>query len=138
MGKNNYYYLMNLFSLTLVLIILFIVIYGCQFRIYKKKIEKFTDANPKNKDNNDDNNDNDKDDNNNDEDNDNNQKQKDEKRKESFKPLDDNEVKLLENFINEKINDKEVNELILRGEFTRENLENMINYIDDISKKNKN
>jgi len=130
---------MNLFSLTLVLIILFIVIYGCQFRIYKKKIEKFTDANPKNKDDDNHNDDNDNDNNdNNDDDDEGDQKEKVEKKKESFKPLDDNEVKLLENFINEKINDKEVNELILRGEFTRENLENMINYIDDISKKNKN
>jgi len=110
---SKYNNILNLFSLTLVLVILFIVMYGCQFRTYKKRIEKFTDRNDDDNENKD-------------------------KRKKNVKKLDENEVYLLEQFINEKFNENDINDLILNGKFTNENLENMIEYIDGISSSKKN
>lgn len=128
---SKYNNILNLFSLTLVLVILFIVMYGCQFRTYKKRIEKFTDRNDDDNDNKDDNEN--KDDNDKKDDNENK-----DKRKKNVKKLDENEVYLLEQFINEKFNENDINDLILNGKFTNENLENMIEYIDGISSSKKN
>ena len=136
---TKYNNILNLFSLGLVLIILFIIIYGCQFRIYKNKIEKFTNPNDENDDNDENNNDNNDNDNNNDNNNDSENIDEDnindDKNK---KKLDNNEYYLLEQFINDKFSEEEVNKLILEGKFTKDNLEHLIDYIENISKKNKN
>ena len=50
--------------------------------------------------------------------------------------LNNNEAKLLEQFINGKINDNEINDLILTGKFTKDNLENIISYINTLKNTN--
>ena len=143
---SKYNNILNLFSLTLVLVILFIVMYGCQFRAHRKKrIERFENSavDDKDKDNQDEyENDHIEDKKNKDEDIkiDINDDASDELKqgfedKPITRPLSDNEAKLLENFINEKFTDAEIDKLILNGEFKRENLENMIKYIENLSIK---
>jgi len=140
---SKYNNILNLFSLTLVLIILFVVMYGCQFRMYnKKRIERFSTSKDE------------KDSNEEEEKEDSNEEEKEEEEQhgkediganENFedrttpppitKQLSDQEARLLEGFINEKFTDSEINDLISTGEFKKEYLENMINYIDNLSKK---
>jgi len=143
---SKYNNILNLFSLTLVLIILFVVMYGCQFRIYnKKRIERFStskDENDKEKQEgkeNDDKEEGEKSD-------DKEQGKEDIGASENFedsatpppinKELNEQEARLLEGFINEKFTDAQINDLISTGEFKKEYLENIINYIDNLSKKN--
>ena len=141
---SKYNNILNLFSLTLVLIILFVVMYGCQFRIYnKKRIEQFsTSKNEK------DSNEEEKEDNNDDDEENDERKQEGKEDigvNENFedgttpspitKQLSDKEAKLLEGFINEKFTDAEIDNLISTGEFKKEYLENIIDYIDKLSVK---
>lgn len=126
---SKYNNILNLFSLTLVLIILFIVMYGCQFRNHnhRNKIEKFTDIQEE-------------DNSNQEEDNSNQEEENSNQEEETKYNLNENEEYLLEQFLNDKINDAEVSKLILDGKFTEKNLENMIKYVEKFSNhmKNKN
>ena len=112
---SKYNNILNLFSLTLVLIILFIVMYGCQFRNHnhRNKIEKFTDIQE--------------------EENSNQEEENSNQEEETKYNLNENEEYLLEQFLNDNINDVEINKLILDGKFTEKNLENMIKYVEKFS-----
>ena len=94
--------ILNLLSLALIFAILFIVIYGCQFKKYRY-VEKFS----------------------------NDEKEEEIKKEENKKPeefkssLEGFEVKILNGLNNE------MEKLIENGTFTRKNLENIIEYIDN-------
>ena len=126
---SKYNNILNLFSLTLVLIILFIVMYGCQFRNHnhRNKIEKFTDIQEEENSNQEEENSNQEEDNSNQEEDNSNQEE------ETKYNLNENEEYLLEQFLNDNINDVEINKLILDGKFTEKNLENMIKYVEKFS-----
>jgi hypothetical protein len=116
--------------------------YGCQFRIYnKKRIERFSNSDDKKEG--------DKDSNEEEKEDSNEEKQEGKEdigASENFedratpppitKQLNETEVRFLEGFINEKFTDSEINDLISKGEFKKEYLENIIDYIDNLSKKN--
>lgn len=105
---TNYNIILNLFSLVLVLSILFIVIYGCQFR-KTKKIERFT--NVKEDDN-------------------------VEEKPNKINKLEGFESKILDGLNKGTINDNDMSKLIEAGTFTQENLENIINYVENFKTKN--
>jgi len=125
---SNYNIILNLFSLVLVLSILFIVIYGCQFKKYNnKRIERFTDVNENEYNNENENN----------IDiietakikNDNNEKNK-------ITGLEGFEGKILDGLNNGTINDMDMKKLIETGTFTKDNLENIIKYVENFKNKN--
>lgn len=100
--------ILNLLSLALTFAILFIVIYGCQFKKYRY-VEKFS----------------------------NDEKEEEIKKDENKKPeefkssLEGFEVKILNGLNDGSITNNEMEKLIENGTFTRKNLENIIEYIDN-------
>jgi|LakMenE22Apr09ns_1017241.scaffolds.fasta_scaffold00023_13 hypothetical protein len=109
-----YHNILKLFSLGLTIAILFIVIYGCQFRKYRN-IERFsneeeepteTTSSPEKFETN-----------------------KTETAKEAI--LEGFESKILNGLNDGSITTKEMEKLIENGTFTRKNLENIIQYIDN-------
>lgn len=106
---------LNLLSLVLVLIILFVILFGCRFK-KNRNIEGFTSE--ENEDNKNEKN-NDKDD-------------KDDKNDKSGTcKLEKFENMILDGLNNGSINDKDMKTYIENGTFTEKNLENIINYIDN-------
>ena len=105
--------ILKLFSLALTISILFIVIYGCQFRKYRN-IERFTnddgetESEPE-------------------------PQPEKSKKDEGFesKILEGFESKILHGLNDGSITNKEMEKLIENGTFTRKNLENIIQYIDN-------
>ena len=109
--------ILKLLSLALTFAILFIVIYGCQFKKYRY-IEKFS----------------------NDEDDKDEEKlekleklekPENQKKAESKSSLEGFEVKILNGLNDGSITNSEMEKLIENGTFTRKNLENIIEYIDN-------
>jgi hypothetical protein len=96
--------ILKLLSLALIFAILFIVIYGCQFKKYRY-VEGFTnDITP----------------------------QEEEPKKEvKTAILEGFEGKILEGLNDGSITNKEMEKLIENGTFTKKNLENIIEYIDN-------
>ena len=100
--------ILNLLSLALIFAILFIVIYVCQFKKYRY-VEKFS----------------------------NDEKEEEIKKEENKKPeefkssLEGFEVKILNGLNDGSITNNEMEKLIENGTFTRKNLENIIEYIDN-------
>jgi hypothetical protein len=108
-----YHNILNLLSLALTFAILFIVIYGCQFKKYRY-IEKFS----------------------NDEDDKDEEKLEklenpENQKKAESKSLEGFEVKILNGLNDGSITNSEMEKLIENGTFTRKNLENIIEYIDN-------
>jgi hypothetical protein len=104
--------ILNLLSLALTFAILFIIIYGCQFKRYRH-IEGFkgtTDEPEKEEEK---------------------EKEKDENEKEEFKTLEGFEGKILNGLNDGSITNEEMEKLIENGSFTKKNLENIISYIDN-------
>jgi hypothetical protein len=105
--------ILNLLSLALTFAILFIVIFGCQFKRYRR-IEGFTgtteepEKEEKEK-----------------------EKEKEEEKEEEFKTLEGFEGKILNGLNDGSITNEEMEKLIENGSFTRKNLENIISYIDN-------
>jgi hypothetical protein len=106
--------ILKLFSLGLTISILFIVIYGCQFRKYRN-IERFSNEEedeatepPASSETN-------------------------ETKKEKFElpKIEGFESKILNGLNDGSITTKEMEKLIENGTFTRKNLENIIQYIDN-------
>ena len=104
--------ILNLLSLALTFAILFIVIYGCQFKKYRR-IEEFTgkteEPDKEEKE----------------------ESEKEESEKEEFKTLEGFEGKILNGLNDGYITNNEMEKLIENGSFTRKNLENIISYIDN-------
>jgi hypothetical protein len=102
--------ILNLLSLALTFAILFIVIYGCQFKKYRY-VEKFSnDEDVKGEEN----------------------EKPENKKPEEFKSsLEGFEVKILNGLNDGSITNNEMEKLIENGTFTRKNLENIIEYIDN-------
>ena len=98
--------ILNLLSLALTFAILFIVIYGCQFKKYRY-IEKF--SNEENEE----------------------EKLENKKPEELKSSLEGFEVKILNGLNDGSITNNEMEKLIENGTFTRKNLENIIEYIDN-------
>jgi hypothetical protein len=104
--------ILKLLSLALTFAILFIVIYGCQFKKYRY-IEKFSNDEEEKAE------------------------EKDEEKPEKKKPeefkssLEGFEVKILNGLNDGSITNSEMEKLIENGTFTRKNLENIIEYIDN-------
>lgn len=96
--------ILKLLSLALTFAILFIVIYGCQFKKYRY-IEGFTNEGE--------------------------EPEKKEDKKEKFKSLEGFEGKILEGLNDGSITNKEMEKFIENGTFTKKNLENIIEYIDN-------
>ena len=96
--------ILKLLSLALTFAILFIVIYGCQFKKYRY-VEGFTndDTSP--------------------------QEEAEEPKKEVI--LEGFEGKILEGLNDGSITNKEMEKFIENGTFTKKNLENIIEYIDN-------
>jgi hypothetical protein len=99
--------ILNLLSLALTFAILFIVIYGCQFKRYRR-IEGFTGKTEEP-----------------------DKEEKEESEKEEFKTLEGFEGKILNGLNDGSITNDEMEKLIENGSFTRKNLENIISYIDN-------
>ena len=100
--------ILNLLSLALTFAILFIVIYGCQFKRYRR-IEGFkgtTDEPEK-------------------------EEEKEEKEEKEIKTLEGFEGKILNGLNDGSITNEEMEKLIENGSFTKKNLENIISYIDN-------
>ena len=100
--------ILNLLSLALTFAILFIVIYGCQFKRYRR-IEGFkgtTDEPEK-------------------------EEEKEEKEEKEIKTLEGFEGKILNGLNDGSITNEEMEKLIETGSFTKKNLENIISYIDN-------
>jgi hypothetical protein len=124
-----YHTILNLLSLVLVLSILFIVLFGCQFKKYRR-IERFTDKNKEDDVVNDDNNDDDKDE----------KIKKEESKdvKDETKDVKDETIETLEGFEGQilsgltqgTITSKDMDKFINAGTFTKENLENIISYVE--------
>jgi hypothetical protein len=103
--------ILKLFSLGLTIAILFIVIYGCQFRKYRN-IERFS-----------------------------NEEEEPIETTETTEPIETTETKqpkiegfeskILNGLNDGSITNKEMEKLIENGTFTRKNLENIIQYIDN-------
>lgn len=100
--------ILNLLSLALTFAILFIVIYGCQFKKYRY-IEKFS----------------------NEENEEEKEKLENKKPEELKSSLEGFEVKILNGLNDGSITNNEMEKLIENGTFTRKNLENIIEYIDN-------
>ena len=98
--------ILKLLSLALTFAILFIVIYGCQFKKYRY-IEKFSNDEEKL------------------------EKLENQKKAESKSSLEGFEVKILNGLNDGSITNSEMEKLIENGTFTRKNLENIIEYIDN-------
>ena len=124
-----YHTILNLLSLVLVLSILFIVLFGCQFKKYRR-IERFTDKNKEDDIINDDK-----------EDDDENEKIKKEESKDvkdETKDVKDETIETLEGFEGQilsgltqgTITSKDMDKFINAGTFTKENLENIISYVE--------
>jgi hypothetical protein len=102
--------ILNLLSLALTFAILFIVIFGCQFKRYRR-IEGFTGTT---------------------EEPEKEEKEEDkEDKEEEFKTLEGFEGKILNGLNDGSITNEEMEKLIENGSFTRKNLENIISYIDN-------
>jgi hypothetical protein len=98
--------ILKLLSLALIFAILFIVIYGCQFKKYRY-VEGFTnDDTPP-------------------------QEEAEEPKKEVKKTLEGFEGRILEGLNDGSITNKEMEKFIENGTFTKKNLENIIEYIDN-------
>ena len=123
--------ILNLLSLVLVLAILFIVLFGCQFKKYRK-IERFTDKNFKKEELIED-----------DEEEEKPSKKKDVKKEEEPSKNKDedtfnNKIDTLEGFEGQilsgltsgSITSNDMDKFINAGTFTRENLENIISYVE--------
>jgi hypothetical protein len=95
--------ILKLLSLALIFAILFIVIYGCQFKKYRY-VEGFTNDDTSNEE---------------------------PEKKEDIKSLEGFEGKILEGLNDGSITNKEMEKLIENGTFTKKNLENIIEYIDN-------
>jgi hypothetical protein len=123
-----YHTILNLLSLVLVLSILFIVLFGCQFKKYRR-IERFTDKNKEDDIINDDK-----------EDDDEKEKEKKEesKDKKDVKEVKEETIETLEGFEGQilsgltqgTITSKDMDKFINAGTFTKENLENIISYVE--------
>jgi flagellar biosynthesis/type III secretory pathway M-ring protein FliF/YscJ len=100
--------ILNLISVVLALSILFIIIFGCQFKKYRH-LERFTNA-------------------------------EDEKKEE--KPKNDELPPFEKNIYNKlkdgSLKDEEMQDLIDKDIFKRENLEKMLNYIEKFKNKDSN
>jgi predicted Holliday junction resolvase-like endonuclease len=136
--------ILNLLSLVLVLAILFIVLYGCQFKKYRR-IERFTDKKFKREELIED------DENETEEsssvkktkDNENNENKEDENKEDENKEEKDKKKDVLEGFEGEILNglttgtltSKDMDKFINAGTFTRENLENIISYVEKFKNK---
>jgi hypothetical protein len=103
--------ILKLLSLALTFAILFIVIYGCQFKKYKY-IEGFTNEGEEPEKTEE-------------------EPEKTEDKKEKFKSLEGFEGKILEGLNDGSITNKEMEKFIENGTFTKKNLENIIEYIDN-------
>jgi len=102
--------ILKLLSLALTFAILFIVIYGCQFKRYRY-VEGFAnEETPEKKEE---------------------EPEKTENKKEKFKSLEGFEGKILEGLNDGSITNKEMEKFIENGTFTKKNLENIIEYIDN-------
>ena len=98
--------ILKLLSLALTFAILFIVIYGCQFKKYRH-IEGFTSEEKEE------------------------ETEKKETSSEGLKTLEGFEGKILNGLNDGSITNKEMEKLIENGTFTKKNLENIIEYIDN-------
>ncbi len=104
--------ILKLLSLALTFAILFIVIYGCQFKRYRY-VEGFTNEGeePEKKEE--------------------EKLEKKEVKEEKTKTLEGFEGKILEGLNDGSITNKEMEKFIENGTFTKKNLENIIEYIDN-------
>lgn len=98
--------ILKLLSLVLTFAILFIVIYGCQFKKYRY-VEGFSNEG------------------------DGTTTEVEVEKKEEKKSLEGFENKILEGLNDGSITNKEMEQLIENGTFTKKNLENIIEYIDN-------
>jgi len=107
--------ILNLLSLALTFAILFIVIFGCQFKRYRR-IEGFTGTTEEPKK---------------EEEEDKEEDKEEEKEEKEIKTLEGFEGKILNGLNDGSITNEEMEKLIENGSFTRKNLENIISYIDN-------
>ena len=127
-----YHTILNLLSLVMVLSILFIVLFGCQFKKYRR-IERFTDKNKE---------DDDKEDDDKTEDDDvkvkkdvvkdvkDSSKDVKEVKEETIETLEGFEGQILSGLTEGTITSKDMDKFINAGTFTKENLENIISYVE--------
>lgn len=128
--------ILNLISLVLVLAIFFMVLFGCQFRKYRK-IERFSN-NKESKKVNKEEDDEEENEETNEESNKPTQKKQIEKKPEEFNNSD--KLAVLEGFEGQILNGlkdgslttNDMEKLIDKGTFTRENLENIISYVEKV------
>jgi len=99
--------ILNLLSLALTFAILFIVIFGCQFKRYRR-IEGFTGTTEEPE-----------------------KEEEEDKEEKEIKTLEGFEGKILNGLNDGSITNEEMEKLIENGSFTRKNLENIISYIDN-------
>jgi FtsZ-interacting cell division protein ZipA len=132
--------ILNLISLVLVLAIFFMVLFGCQFRKYRK-IEKFSNNKESKKVNKEEDDEEEKEETNeekeetNEESNEQTQKKQIEKKTDknnnSDKPvLEGFEGQILDGLKNGSLTTNDMEQLIDKGTFTKENLENIIAYVE--------
>ena len=109
--------ILKLFSLGLTIAILFIVIYGCQFRKYRN-IERFSNEGEEDEATTE-------------------PTSSSETKKEKFElpKIEGFESKILNGLNDGSITTKEMEKLIENGTFTRKNLENIIQYIDNFKEQ---
>ncbi len=116
----NYDAILYLVSIVLVLLILFMILFGCK-RDGRRYYERFSNSNDDNDDNDDSNDSNDSNNNNN-----NNNKKKEKKPVE----LSGFENQILEQLSSGQLTTESFTNLIATQKFTQTNLENMINYVE--------
>jgi len=100
---GEYDYILNLFSLLLIIGILFIITYGCQ---YKKHYERFTDI------------------------------QEQEEYEKNLEGLSAMETDVVKKLTTNQMSMEQFTDLIEKAKFTKENLDNIINYVDNFEVKN--
>jgi flagellar biosynthesis/type III secretory pathway M-ring protein FliF/YscJ len=110
--------ILNLISVVLALAILFIILFGCQFKKYRY-IERFSNEDAEKKEENKE---------------ETKEEKKEEPKEENKEELPELESRILDGLKNGSMTDAEMQDLIDKDIFKRENLEKMINYIDNAKK----
>ena len=100
---EDYNYILNIFSLLLIIGILFIILYGCQ---YKKYYEGFTDI------------------------------QEQEENEKNIQGLSAIETAVIKKLTNDEMSIEQFTDLIEKAQFTKENLNNIIDYVEKFESKN--
>ena len=121
--------ILNLISLVLVLAILFIVLFGCQFKKYRR-IEKFTDKKEKIIEDDDEETETEKEVEKPSKDVKKEDKSEDSSSNKNKEILEGFEGQILEGLTSGSITSQDMDKFINAGTFTRENLENIISYVE--------